>query len=87
MAAARRLTQLLVPTLVAGAALGAPPAHAEHTAPPTSVIVDSTGRGGRTVAFTFDDGPDPRNTPRLLNLLRRDHIRAVFCLWGDHVAQ
>jgi peptidoglycan/xylan/chitin deacetylase (PgdA/CDA1 family) len=39
------------------------------------------------VAFTFDDGPDPRNTPRLLNLLRRDHIRAVFCLWGDHVAQ
>jgi peptidoglycan/xylan/chitin deacetylase (PgdA/CDA1 family) len=87
VAAARRLTQLLVPILVAGAALGPTPAHADRRTPPTSVIVDTTGEGGRTVAFTFDDGPDPQNTPRLLRLLRRDHIRAVFCLWGDHVKQ
>jgi peptidoglycan-N-acetylglucosamine deacetylase len=83
VAAARTLTRLLIPLLVLGATLGATPAHADHS-PPTSVIVDSTREGGRTLSFTFDDGPDPRNTPRLLNLLRRTHVRAVFCLWGEH---
>ncbi|MFL6124288.1 polysaccharide deacetylase family protein [Actinophytocola sp.] len=87
MAPARRLSQFLVPLLLAGATLGGTPAHADRGTPPTPVIVDSTARGGRTVAFTFDDGPDPQNTPRLLKLLRREHIRAVFCLWGDHVRQ
>lgn len=51
------------------------------------MIVDSTREGGRTVAFTFDDGPDPQNTPQLLKLLRRNRIRAVFCLWGEHARQ
>jgi len=87
VAAARRLTQLLVPLLIAGATIGATPAHADRRSSPTSTIVDSTRQGGRTVAFTFDDGPDPTNTPALLDLLRRKHIRAVFCLWGDHVKQ
>jgi peptidoglycan/xylan/chitin deacetylase (PgdA/CDA1 family) len=39
------------------------------------------------VALTFDDGPDPQNTPALLKLLRRNHVRAVFCLWGEHARQ
>ncbi|MCT2587203.1 polysaccharide deacetylase family protein, partial [Actinophytocola gossypii] len=54
---------------------------------PTPDIVDSTGQPGRTVALTFDDGPDPRNTPRLLDLLRATNVTAVFCLWGEHVRQ
>lgn len=87
MSAVRTLTRLLVPLLVVGAAIGATPAHADRHGPPTSVIVDSTAKGGRTVAFTFDDGPDPQNTPALLKVLRRNHVRAVFCLWGDHVVQ
>ena len=87
MAAARRLTHLLVPLLVAGATIGAAPAQADRHSPPTNVIVDSTGQPGRTVSFTFDDGPDPQNTPLLLKVLRRNHVRAVFCLWGDHVRQ
>jgi peptidoglycan/xylan/chitin deacetylase (PgdA/CDA1 family) len=81
------LTHLLVPLLIAGATIGATPAQADRHSPPTSVIVDSTGRPGRTVSFTFDDGPDPQNTPLLLKVLRRKHVRAVFCLWGDHVRQ
>ncbi|HEX6351958.1 polysaccharide deacetylase family protein [Actinophytocola sp.] len=87
MAAARTLTYLLVPLLVVGATMAATPAHAQRHAPATPVIVDSTRDGGRTVSLTFDDGPDPQNTPRLLNLLRRTHVRAVFCLWGDHVRE
>jgi peptidoglycan/xylan/chitin deacetylase (PgdA/CDA1 family) len=87
VAVPRTLTRLLVPLLVVGATLGATPAHADRHNPPTAVIVDSTQQGGRTVAYTFDDGPDPQNTPQLLKFLRRNHIRAVFCLWGEHARQ
>ncbi len=52
-----------------------------------STIIDSTGVSGQTVAFTFDDGPDPSNTPRLLEVLRQQGVKAVFCLWGEHVQQ
>ena len=80
------MRRLLVPLLVIGAALlAAPTAQATHG--PTAEIVDSTRPGGRTVALTFDDGPDPQNTPKLLAVLRRHHVRAVFCLWGEHVRQ
>jgi peptidoglycan-N-acetylglucosamine deacetylase len=53
----------------------------------TSGIVEGTGRGGRTVSLTFDDGPDPGNTGRLLGVLRELRVTAVFCLWGEHVRQ
>jgi peptidoglycan/xylan/chitin deacetylase (PgdA/CDA1 family) len=78
--------RFLVPLLLVGATLTAAPA-ADATTGPTAEIVDSTGRPGRTVSFTFDDGPDPANTPALLDVLRRTHVRAVFCLWGEHARQ
>ena len=40
----------------------------------------------RCVALTFDDGPDPRSTPRLLELLREAGIRAAFFGIGQRVA-
>nr|WP_238342384.1 bifunctional polysaccharide deacetylase/glycosyltransferase family 2 protein [Actinopolymorpha rutila] len=40
----------------------------------------------RTVALTFDDGPDPRWTPRILEVLRRHHARATFFVLGSKVA-
>jgi cellulose synthase/poly-beta-1,6-N-acetylglucosamine synthase-like glycosyltransferase/peptidoglycan/xylan/chitin deacetylase (PgdA/CDA1 family) len=40
----------------------------------------------RTVALTFDDGPDPRWTPRILAVLRRHHARATFFVVGSKVA-
>ncbi|WP_308122041.1 polysaccharide deacetylase family protein [Streptomyces sp. TRM70350] len=45
-------------------------------------IAHSTGAGSRTVALTFDDGPDPRWTPQILSLLSQYHARATFCLIG-----
>lgn len=36
------------------------------------------------VGLSFDDGPDPRLTPRILNFLRRFHSRATFFLTGEH---
>jgi peptidoglycan-N-acetylglucosamine deacetylase len=41
---------------------------------------------GRVIALTFDDGPDPRWTPAVLDLLRQYRARAVFCVVGLHVA-
>ncbi|HEY3716604.1 MAG TPA: polysaccharide deacetylase family protein [Jatrophihabitantaceae bacterium] len=37
------------------------------------------------VALTFDDGPDPASTPRLLDALRDAGIRATFFDIGQHV--
>jgi peptidoglycan/xylan/chitin deacetylase (PgdA/CDA1 family) len=40
----------------------------------------------RTVALTFDDGPDPRWTPRVLELLRQYHAHATFFEVGVNVS-
>ncbi len=39
------------------------------------------------VALTFDDGPDPRSTPRFLDLLGAHGTRATFFLLGSMVAK
>jgi peptidoglycan/xylan/chitin deacetylase (PgdA/CDA1 family) len=40
----------------------------------------------RMVALTFDDGPDPRWTPHVLELLRQYHAHATFFEVGKNVA-
>ncbi len=39
--------------------------------------------GGKTVALTFDDGPNSQTIHQLLDLLERYDIDATFCLLGD----
>ncbi|WP_316771354.1 bifunctional polysaccharide deacetylase/glycosyltransferase family 2 protein [Streptomyces sasae] len=48
---------------------------APHTARPKT----------RTIALTFDDGPDPTWTPRILDVLRRNHVHATFFVVGTEV--
>jgi peptidoglycan/xylan/chitin deacetylase (PgdA/CDA1 family) len=43
------------------------------------------GRGERVVALTFDDGPNPEATPRILDALAEGHVKATFFLLGRHV--
>jgi peptidoglycan/xylan/chitin deacetylase (PgdA/CDA1 family) len=38
--------------------------------------------GSKGVALTFDDGPDPEHTPKLLRLLAKEKVKATFCLVG-----
>ena len=40
---------------------------------------------GKRIALTFDDGPDPRWTPRVADALRRVHAPATFFVVGSKV--
>ena len=73
------------------AAGGSPDANAEATA---IAAMQAGGHGpghslrttGTTmVALTFDDGPDPVQTPKILALLAQYQIKATFCLVGQNV--
>ncbi|MFN7901152.1 MAG: polysaccharide deacetylase family protein [Synechococcaceae cyanobacterium] len=39
------------------------------------------------VALSFDDGPNPRTTPQLLEVLRRTGTKASFFLVGRHIVE
>jgi peptidoglycan/xylan/chitin deacetylase (PgdA/CDA1 family) len=39
----------------------------------------------REIALTFDDGPHPRDTPRVLDMLAKHNVRATFFLIGQSV--
>jgi peptidoglycan/xylan/chitin deacetylase (PgdA/CDA1 family) len=41
--------------------------------------------GTTAVALTFDDGPDPTQTPKILALLAKYQIKATFCVVGQQV--
>ncbi|PRX25668.1 polysaccharide deacetylase [Actinoplanes italicus] len=49
-----------------------------RTGPAGSLLVTGT----KGVALTFDDGPDPDLTPKLLKLLAKEKVKATFCLVG-----
>jgi peptidoglycan/xylan/chitin deacetylase (PgdA/CDA1 family) len=70
----------------------------QQTTPPAHVnpvnLPAQTGRGpfgsllssgSDSVALTFDDGPDPVQTPRLLDLLAANGVKATFCVVGMRV--
>jgi len=41
----------------------------------------------KLVALTFDDGPSPLWTPKILDELGKAHIKATFFMLGEHVAK
>src|SRR5260370_24956149 len=56
-------------------------------------VIDATGgrlagysMPSRAVALTFDDGPDPAWTPKILAILRHYHVPATFFVVGAHAA-
>ena len=40
---------------------------------------------GKYIAITFDDGPHPQNTPRLLDILAQRNVKATFYVIGRSV--
>lgn len=88
MSPSRGLTRLTMPVVAAGLALVlAAPAAAAHPWQREPEIIETARGHGKVVSLTFDDGPHPVHTPELLRVLRKHGVKAVFCLWGDHVKE
>src|ERR1700752_2678322 len=51
---------------------------------PTSWLVARQGARSKSIALTFDDGPDPKWTPAILDILKRHNIKATFFLIGQN---
>lgn len=50
---------------------------------PNHTQLSRAARAARKIALTFDDGPDPDVTPRVLELLARHQARATFFCVGE----
>jgi peptidoglycan/xylan/chitin deacetylase (PgdA/CDA1 family) len=50
-------------------------------------VISRGGHDGKAVALTFDDGPDPKVTPLLLDLLGRHRLTAAFFVTGQKTIQ
>jgi peptidoglycan/xylan/chitin deacetylase (PgdA/CDA1 family) len=64
--------------------------HADRRTPPKHSHVDviwSASTTKRLIALTFDDGPKPLWTPKVLETLRRQNIPATFFLVGRNVVE
>jgi len=49
---------------------------------PAPYTVDMYGSSPKKIAITFDDGPDPEWTPKILDILKEKGVKATFFLIG-----
>jgi len=60
---------------------------------PSYYVIESSGGAhakgpaGKVLCLTFDDGPDPRYTPAILDILRSRGVRATFFVIGANADQ
>jgi cellulose synthase/poly-beta-1,6-N-acetylglucosamine synthase-like glycosyltransferase/peptidoglycan/xylan/chitin deacetylase (PgdA/CDA1 family)/spore germination protein YaaH len=54
---------------------------------PNTYTVQQYGYRPNQVALSFDDGPDPKWTPRILDVLKRKGAHGTFMLIGDEAQQ
>ncbi len=52
---------------------------------PTAWVVQRLGQRNGKVALTFDDGPDPRWTPKILDILKQKSAPATFFVIGRNM--
>lgn len=50
---------------------------------PLSWRIEQMGAAPHKIALTFDDGPDPRWTPKILDILEQKHAPATFFVIGE----
>ncbi len=58
---------------------------AEPTTPPDPGTVDPPAGSAGIMGASYDDGPDPVNTPRILDWLKAHNLKATFCVLGSQV--
>jgi peptidoglycan-N-acetylglucosamine deacetylase len=79
-----------LPVLVAGAVTAAAGTLAYAALSPQSQLFGPTlvaPARPNEIALTYDDGPNPAATPRLLEVLARHEVRATFFLIGRYVRE
>jgi cellulose synthase/poly-beta-1,6-N-acetylglucosamine synthase-like glycosyltransferase/peptidoglycan/xylan/chitin deacetylase (PgdA/CDA1 family)/spore germination protein YaaH len=54
------------------------------TSTPSSYVIERSGDQPGLLALTFDDGPDPRWTPALLDILKQENVPATFFIIGKN---
>ncbi len=80
------MSALLVPAGLA--AVGVLAAGVYHpNAPLFGRAIGSGPRAGRRLYLTFDDGPNPEATDRILDTLEAERVPAAFFMVGDHVGR
>jgi cellulose synthase/poly-beta-1,6-N-acetylglucosamine synthase-like glycosyltransferase/peptidoglycan/xylan/chitin deacetylase (PgdA/CDA1 family)/spore germination protein YaaH len=52
---------------------------------PTKYVIRRYGYAPGKIVLTFDDGPDPDYTPRILDILKKEHVPAAFFVVGSMV--
>jgi peptidoglycan-N-acetylglucosamine deacetylase len=61
------------------------PVPAKKAGPVSADLIRRLPTRDPVVALTFDDGPHPAHTPRVLDLLAEHHAVATFCMVGTQV--
>lgn len=87
---ARRWTMAVAPValallLVAAAALALREVVNSSTFQLFGDYIARVDTSDKVVALTFDDGPHPLHTPRVLDVLERHHVNATFFMMGRNV--
>ena len=79
----------LIPATVLWAQQPSPSPTKPKTAPEPEpkTTVSSVHVDGPYIALTFDDGPNQKLTPRLLDLLAEHHIHVTFFVVGENAAE
>jgi cellulose synthase/poly-beta-1,6-N-acetylglucosamine synthase-like glycosyltransferase/spore germination protein YaaH/peptidoglycan/xylan/chitin deacetylase (PgdA/CDA1 family) len=54
---------------------------------PLSWRIQQMGAAPKKIALSFDDGPDPEWTPKILDVLQEKHATATFFVIGESAAQ
>jgi peptidoglycan-N-acetylglucosamine deacetylase len=54
---------------------------------PRTYTIEQYGYHPNEVALSFDDGPDPKWTPKILDILKRENAKATFLLIGAEAAE
>ncbi len=57
----------------------------EYKELPTKYVIRRYGYAPKKIVLTFDDGPDPDFTPRILEILKRENVPASFFVVGSMV--
>jgi cellulose synthase/poly-beta-1,6-N-acetylglucosamine synthase-like glycosyltransferase/peptidoglycan/xylan/chitin deacetylase (PgdA/CDA1 family) len=54
---------------------------------PRTYTIEQYGYRANEVALSFDDGPDPKWTPKILDILKEKNVKGTFMMIGDEAAQ